>query len=323
MSPPLDWLSRLLSMMTVRGQLELRCSYGAPWQVVYDDSDAGEMPYHIVLSGSAILETPGAGKPQNLYAGDIVMLPHGSAHILHDGSGARAKPARQREGLNLIISENKGTGERLDMLCGRIVLAPPHDRFIRAYLPTRLVIRTSTAEGSSHGATSAQLNGLVALMRGESNVGNLGGYAMMNALSAALFALALRMASESDEAPTGLLALAGHPRLAPALAVIFNEPAREWTLSTLADLCNMSRATLIRHFQEKVGRSPNDLLTDVRMSLAANALKRPGVSTEVVAETVGYRSVAAFRRVFTQHMGMTPADWRRSELQKMGAPVAG
>ena len=321
MSPPLDWLSRLLGMMTVRGQLELRCSYGAPWQVVYGDSDAGEMPYHIVLSGSAILETPGTGRPQNLCAGDIVMLTHGSAHILHDGSGARPKPARQREGLNLIISENKGTGERLDMLCGRIVLAPPHDRFIRAYLPTRLVIRTSTVEVSGDGETPAQLNGLVALMRGESNLGNLGGYAMMNALSAALFALALRMASESDEAATGLLALAGYPRLAPALAVIFNEPAREWTLSTLADLCSMSRATLIRHFQEKVGRSPNDLLTDVRMALAANELKRPGVSTEVVAENVGYKSVAAFRRAFTQHMGMTPADWRRSELQKLHAPV--
>jgi AraC family transcriptional activator of mtrCDE len=293
MSPPLDWLSRLLGMMTVRGQLELRCSYGAPWQVVYGDSDAGEMPYHIVLSGSAILETPGTGRPQNLCAGDIVMLTHGSAHILHDGSGARPKPARQREGLNLIISENKGTGERLDMLCGRIVLAPPHDRFVRAYLPTRLVIRTSTAEGSGDGETPAQLNGL----------------------------LALRMASESDEAATGLLALAGYPRLAPALAVIFNEPAREWTLSTLADLCSMSRATLIRHFQEKVGRSPNDLLTDVRMALAANELKRPGVSTEVVAENVGYKSVAAFRRAFTQHMGMTPADWRRSELQKLHAPV--
>jgi AraC family transcriptional activator of mtrCDE len=83
----------------------------------------------------------------------------------------------------------------------------------------------------------------------------------------------------------------------------------------------MSRATLIRHFQDKVGRSPNDLLTDVRMALAANELKKPGVPTEVVAETVGYQSVAAFRRVFSQHMGVTPADWRRAALQKLHAAV--
>lgn len=319
MSPPLDWLSRLLGMMTVRGQLELRCAYGAPWQVIYNDSDAGEMPYHIVLSGSAVLETPGTAGPEHLGAGDIVMLTHGSAHILHDGSGARPRPARRREELNLTISENKGTGERLDMLCGRICLAPPHDRFMRAYLPAQLVIRTSSAAGGGDGEALEQLNGLVALMRGESRVGNLGGYAMMNALSAALFALTLRIASASSEAPTGLLGLAGHPRLVPALSAIFNEPAHAWTLSTLAGLCSMSRATLIRHFQDKVGRSPNDLLTDVRMALAANELKKPGVPTEVVAETVGYQSVAAFRRVFTQHMGVTPADWRRAALQQLHA----
>jgi hypothetical protein len=143
MTPPLDWLSRLLSMMTVRGQLEIRCSYGAPWLVAYGDSNAGEMPYHVVLRGSAILETPGMGAAQPLV-----------------GGGA-----------------------------------------------------------------SAQLTGLVALMRGESNASNLGGYAIMNALSAALFALTLR--------------------------------------------------------------SANDLLTDVRMTMAANELKKPSVSTEVVAQTVG------------------------------------
>lgn len=319
----IDWLSRLLGMLTVRGQLELRCSYGAPWQVIYADSEAGEMPYHIVLGGSAILETPGAGKPQHLRAGDIVMLAHGSAHRLHDGSGVKPKPARQRESLNLVISENRGGGERLDMLCGRIVLAPPHDRFVRAYLPARLVVSTSTAKGSGQGTALEQLNGLVALMRSESIADNLGGYAMMNTLSAALFALTLRASTESDEAPPGLLALAGHARLSPALAAIFTEPARDWTLPELASLCNISRATLIRQFQNLVGRSPNELLTGIRMALAANELKRAGVSTDVVAETVGYQSVAAFRRAFAQHFGMTPAHWRRLHLEAQQAEVAG
>jgi AraC family transcriptional activator of mtrCDE len=119
------------------------------------------------------------------------------------------------------------------------------------------------------------------------------------------------MASESRQAPTGLLALAGHPRLGPALAAMFRDPAHPWTLPELAELCNMSRATLVRHFQERVGRSANDLLTDIRMSLAANELKRPDVSTEAVAETVGYQSVAAFRRAFALRMGMTAGEWRK------------
>jgi AraC family transcriptional activator of mtrCDE len=107
------------------------------------------------------------------------------------------------------------------------------------------------------------------------------------------------------------LALAGHPRLAPAVTAMLADPAKPWKLPDLADLCSMSRATFMRHFQDKLGCSALDLLTDLRMSLAANELKKPAVSTEAIAETVGYQSVSAFRRVFAEKMGMTPGEWRR------------
>jgi AraC family transcriptional activator of mtrCDE len=73
----------------------------------------------------------------------------------------------------------------------------------------------------------------------------------------------------------------------------------------------MSRATFMRHFQEKLGRSAIELLTDIRMSLAANELKKPTMTTAAVAESVGYQSEAAFRRAFAGWMGMTPGEWRR------------
>jgi AraC family transcriptional activator of mtrCDE len=148
-------------------------------------------------------------------------------------------------------------------------------------------------------------------MRLESASDKPGGKAILNALSSALFTLVLRAASESDQAPEGLLAVAGHPRLAPAISAMFADPARPWSLSDLADLSGMSRATFMRHFQDKLGRSAIDLLTDIRMSLAANELKSPAMSTEAVADLVGYQSVAAFRRVFADRMGMTPGEWRR------------
>jgi AraC family transcriptional activator of mtrCDE len=96
---------------------------------------------------------------------------------------------------------------------------------------------------------------------------------------------------------------------------MFADPARSWSLPELADLCSMSRATFMRHFQDKLGRSAVELLTDIRMSLAANELKKPGRATEAVAEAVGYQSVAAFRRVFTDKMGMTPGQWRRQSSE--------
>jgi AraC family transcriptional activator of mtrCDE len=150
-------------------------------------------------------------------------------------------------------------------------------------------------------------------MRNEAADDHLGGRGMLNALSTAMFALVLRLASESDNAPRGLLALAGHPRLAPALAALFNEPARAWSLPALARLCNMSRATLARQFKHKLGGSASDLLTDIRMAVATNRLKNPSTSTGAVADAVGYRSDAAFQRAFKSRMGVTPAQWRKTQ----------
>ena len=88
-----------------------------------------------------------------------------------------------------------------------------------------------------------------------------GGRALLNRLSAALFALTLRLASTNDAAPAGLLALAAHPRLSPALAAMLGSPAHSWTLPELSRLCNMSRATFARYFQRNLGRSAADFRT--------------------------------------------------------------
>jgi AraC family transcriptional activator of mtrCDE len=229
---------------------------------------------------------------------------HGGAHLLHDGSGAEAEPARVTPRLNLVLSENKGAGPRLDMLCGRFIVTPEQERWMRTYLPSHLVV--SAPEGGEVAA-------LVSLMRSETASDTLGGHAILNALSTAMFALTLRLASQTRQPTQGLLAVAGHPRLAPALTAMFDDPARPWTLPELAEVCNMSRATLARRFQGALGRSATDLLTDIRMTLAARKLEDPTLSTGAVAEDVGYQSEAAFQRAFKLRMGMTPAALRRRE----------
>lgn len=310
----MDWLSRFFELMQVRGRLDLRCSYGTPWRIDQGPGAAGEIPYHALLAGSAVLDDPSGGRPLQLKAGDILLLPGNPRHVLHDGSGVSALPAKDRASLNFTISENAGTGERLDMLCGYFVVAPPHDRLLRHYLPSRLVVNVGNNKVETLGSQAgAQLAGLVSLMRGEAADDHLGGRAMLNALSTAMFTLTLRRAIETDAAPTGLLALAAFPRLAPALAALFNEPARPWSLPELARLCNMSRATLVRQFQEKLGRSASELLTDIRMTIASNELKKPSMSIGAVAQAVGYQSEAAFQRAFKRQMGASPAQWRKTQ----------
>src|SRR6476660_2534827 len=128
----MDWLSRLFEMMPVRGRLDLRCSYGAPWRIEQGPGEVNEIPYHAVLAGSAGLDDPAGGRP--------LLLPRNPRHVMHDGSGAAPLKARNRASLNFTISENPGSDARLDLLCGHFSIAPPHDRLLRSYLTPRLVV---------------------------------------------------------------------------------------------------------------------------------------------------------------------------------------
>ena len=371
----MDWLSRLLELAPVSGQVDIRCRFGAPWRIEHQQAVEGEIPYHVVLSGTALLDRDGA-PPLRLQAGDVLLFPQGAAHALHDGSGKPGQAIRSRAGGSLEFKETAAGGADLDLLCGRFLIHPQQGHLIRDYLPPRLVIRpvlgdtligadldhaagdgpesaqapaaTSDASNASNAsnvsdvsdvsdatnatnATNAsnvsnvstaaatadasdvsarRLRQLLLLMRNEASGDALGGRALLSALSAALFALVLRHASVAGAGPAGLLAVAGEPRLAPALDAMFQDAAHPWTLEDLAQRCNMSRATFVRHFQSRIGRPAMALLTDIRMALALDRLKTTAMSTAAVAEAVGYQSEAAFQRAFKQNTGQTPAAWR-------------
>ncbi|MBN3723933.1 AraC family transcriptional regulator [Burkholderia sp. Ac-20379] len=314
----MDLLSRLLDLMPVSGQLDARCHFGAPWRIESGEGTAREIHYHVLLSGEAVFEDD-AGPPLAMRAGDIVMLPAGAEHVLHDGSGARSIPSAKQFIAGFELVSNDGGGARADVLCGRFLLPAMPRQLIRDHLPGRLLIRTAGEAPAGN-----RLTRLVELMREEANELGPGSMALVNHLSGALFALAMRFASESGEPPRGLLALAARPRLQPALSAMFDAPGHPWSLPELAALCHMSRATFARHFDEAIGRSASDLLTEIRMTMAGRMLAEGGMAVAEIGERVGYRSDAAFQRVFKRQTGLTPAQWRtQSRVRERDAPTEG
>ncbi|NVH76062.1 AraC family transcriptional regulator [Paraburkholderia sp. JPY432] len=315
----MDLLSRFLSLIPVSGRVDVRCHFGAPWTI--DEGPAGvrEIRYHVLLSGRAVLED-GNGPPERLQAGDIIVFPTGSPHRIHDGSGAEPIPATERRNITLTVAENGGPGESADILCGRFLLGAVPDRLLRDHLPHRLVVRSGALAEANGDAdplvtktvADSRLARLIELMREEAMDERPGSETLVSHLSAALFALTLRFASESAQVPHGLLALAARPRLQAAVSAIFEAPGVPWTLDQFAALCNMSRATFVRQFQEAIGRSAIDVLTDVRMTIAGRALLESMAPVGDIGETVGYKSEAAFQRIFKKQIGVTPARWRAS-----------
>jgi AraC-like DNA-binding protein len=101
------------------------------------------------------------------------------------------------------------------------------------------------------------------------------------------------------------------PYIGRALAEIHREPARHWTLESLARQVAMSRSAFAEHFSRFVGTPPMQYLTNWRMQVAANHLLSTTDSVNAVANRVGYDSEAAFSRAFKKAVGAPPSEWRK------------
>jgi len=99
----------------------------------------------------------------------------------------------------------------------------------------------------------------------------------------------------------------GDPVVGPALRLLQNNPAHQWTVASLAHETGVSRAALARRFNALVGEPPMAFLTEWRLSLAADLLREPGATVGSVAHQVGYGSSFALSTAFKRVRGVSPA----------------
>lgn len=82
---------------------------------------------------------------------------------------------------------------------------------------------------------------------------------------------------------------------------------------TLAEILHVSRRHLIRLLQENYGMTYRQKLIHTRMDYAAWLLRTTDTQICQISNIVGYSSEAAFFRVFRQHFGMTPRQYRQQK----------
>lgn len=93
-----------------------------------------------------------------------------------------------------------------------------------------------------------------------------------------------------------------------ALVIEHSDPARRWSVETLASQACMSRTVFAERFKRLVGCSPMGYLMHWRMQLAADRIRRGHDSLAAVARSVGYESQSAFSTAFRRAMGMSPRE---------------
>jgi AraC-like DNA-binding protein len=117
----------------------------------------------------------------------------------------------------------------------------------------------------------------------------------------------------------GWLAGLSDERIGRALNAMHLDPARAWTVESLAEIASMSRSIFSERFTAAIGIPPRRYLTRWRLTIAADSL-RAGTSKVIeVAHEAGYGSEAAFSRAFKAQFGYPPRDTRH--LERANAPT--
>jgi len=131
---------------------------------------------------------------------------------------------------------------------------------------------------------------------------------------------ALRAWIESDPAArTGWLGAMRDPHIGRAIGLVHADPARDWTVASLAAELSMSRSAFAARFSELVGEPAMQYVTRWRMHVALAALQDGGVTVAQLADQLGYRSEAAFARAFKRVIGTPPGGVRRAADPRLAA----
>lgn len=102
------------------------------------------------------------------------------------------------------------------------------------------------------------------------------------------------------------------PGISKAIRMIRNEYSRPLTVPSLARECGMSVRTLHRLYRSVTGNTIGKDLVARRIEAAAEMLRGVDVKLEPVAMETGLRSAKNLCRLFKEHLGLTPGQWKES-----------
>lgn len=112
--------------------------------------------------------------------------------------------------------------------------------------------------------------------------------------------------SGQDALDVGWLRAVFDARIGPALERIHGDPSHDWSLYELASSVGMSRTAFAVHFKAVAGVPPLTYLTEWRMRVAERRMRESHDKLAEIAQSVGYRSEAAFSTAFKRVIGHSP-----------------
>jgi AraC-like DNA-binding protein len=297
----MDPLSDVLALLKPRSYHFRGIDVGAPWSVRFPQSDG--LKCYAVVSGQAWLAVEGVADPVRLGPGDCFLLPRGLPFRMASDLALPSVDGKANIGLaaNGGVAVLNGGGDCVGM-GGYFAFAGGHADVLLSMLPPIVHLREE--------ADKAALRWCMERLMRELREPRPGGALIAEHLAHLLLVQALRLhMAEGSRGGVGWLFALADRQMSAAIGAMHAEPARRWTLQTLAEVAGMSRSSFAAKFKATVGASPLDYLTRWRMLLASDRLAASRDPISVIAPSLGYASESAFSTAFKRVMACSPRDY--------------
>jgi AraC-like DNA-binding protein len=304
-----DPLGEALHFLRMSGTFYCRSEFTAPWGLELP-AMKGWLMFHVVNSGRCWVDVKGA-EPRLLRRGDLALVPHGEGHRLASEPGIAAARLfdlpRERVSERYEILRHGGGGAATNLVCGAVRFDHPAAFHLIKILPSLITIEAWD---------SAQMDWIQSILRfmaAEAKELRPGGETVITRLADILVIQAIRSwIAQDPSAQTGWLGALKDKQVGHAITLVHRDPARAWSVASLAAEVAMSRSAFAARFTELVGEPPMHYVGRWRMNVALASLKEDGATLGELAIRLGYQSEAAFSRAFKRFIGVSPGSVRRT-----------
>ncbi len=302
-------MSDVLDTVALKGTLYFRTDFSPPFAIQVP-AHGQAARFHFVVQGRCHVVLPD-GNAVVLNAGELVLVPHGSAHVLADAADrppvaldqALAHSGYTGEGAFVVGSGDPGASTQ--MICGHFTFADGADHPLLRALPAALQITAADR------AARPILDDVLSLMARRIADDTQGAAASVSRLSEVLYIEALRAGIDRAPDLKRLLSAVHDPQIGKALDVIHHRLDHDWTVDSLAAEVAMSRTRFSERFSELMGAGPMTYLTDWRLQRALALLSSSDATVQQIAHRTGYNSADAFSRAFRMKFGRSPQAHRQ------------
>lgn len=289
----IHWLISSLELETTLYHVGQYCG---SWRA----STTGKAPasFHLILEGRCYLHFPDRD-PVVLEAQDAVFLLRDLPHFLSPYEDS-VKPCDIKTMQPLQPALPDGTG----LACGFFHFRGLAAELLVESFPDYLILRANEP-----GAEAAR--NIFTMIRQEAELSAETPSPLINRLTELLLFYLVRDLAKQSKIMEGAWAVASRPQFAPLLKKLLQDPGQEWSTDDMAKTVHMSRTRFFKQFVDVCGVPPAQFLLNLRMTIAAQRLRK-GESITRVAESVGYQSPAAFTRAFKKAIGEQPGAYQRT-----------